>query len=175
MNLLYETPALAVSPVSALDPRADQLGDPRRRTDPADVGGDVEIGFVETQRLDVRGVVLEDRADPVRDLLVDLEPRLAEDQVRTQPHRDRRSHRRTHPEPPRFVARRRNHAPFGRAADRQRLAPQGRVVALFDAGVERIHVDMDDLAQAERFVGGIGGRVGHDGPFSASRDHRHAR
>ena len=33
------------------------------------------------------------------------------------------------------------------AADRDRPAPQRRVVALFDARVKRVHVDMDDLAR----------------------------
>jgi hypothetical protein len=37
-------------------------------------------------------------------------------------------------------------APVGPAADDQRLAPQRRVVALFDRGVERVHVDVNDAA-----------------------------
>jgi hypothetical protein len=43
-------------------------------------------------------------------------------------------------------------------ADRHRLAAKRGVVALFDAGVERIHVDMDDLALAGR---NGRGRFGH--------------
>jgi hypothetical protein len=35
---------------------------------------------------------------------------------------------------------------LGRAADGDRLALQGRIVALLDRGVERVHVEVDDLA-----------------------------
>src|SRR4051794_3683352 len=37
-------------------------------------------------------------------------------------------------------------APIARAADADRLSFQGRLVANLDGGVERIHVEMDDLA-----------------------------
>jgi len=35
-------------------------------------------------------------------------------------------------------------------ADRDRTAPKLRVVALFDRCIERVHVDIDDLARRER-------------------------
>ena len=52
----------------------------------------------------------------------------------------------------------RGNAP-ARSADRDRFAAQVRVVALFDAGEESIHVDMDDLAQPGAAVVLF---VGHD-------------
>jgi len=53
-----------------------------------------------------------------------------------------------HAELARFVARGRDDAAFPRSADRDRLPAQLRIVALFDRCVERIHVDMDDLARS---------------------------
>ena len=167
-NLLYETPALAVSPVCGADLGADDLGDTRRRPDPAQVVGDVEIGLVERERFDVRGEAEEDRADLPRDLLVDIEARLAEHQSRAQPRRPHRRHRRAYPERARLVARGRDHPALGRAADRDRLAAQRWVVALLDAGVERVHVDMDDLAQpGRRLVVLVAGPAAHAGDYSA--------
>jgi hypothetical protein len=48
------------------------------------------------------------------------------------------------------VARGRDDAAFPCTADRDRLPAQLRVVALLDRCVERIHVDMDDLARPGR-------------------------
>ena len=45
------------------DPAADLLGDRAGDAEPVPVLGDVEIGFVEAQRLDQVGVIGEDRAD----------------------------------------------------------------------------------------------------------------
>jgi hypothetical protein len=50
------------------------------------------------------------------------------------------------PETSRLVARRGNDAAFGRIADRHRLALESRIVALLHRRIERIHVDVDDLA-----------------------------
>ena len=55
-----------------------------------------------------------------------------------------------HAELAHLVAGGRDGAAFARSADRDRFAAQFRVVALFDRRVERIHVDMDDLARAAR-------------------------
>ncbi len=52
-------------PGLGLDPGADFLGDRPGAAQPAPVLGDVEIGFVERQRLDQVGIVGEDRADLV--------------------------------------------------------------------------------------------------------------
>ena len=52
---------------------------------PVSVLGHVEIGLVEAQRFDMRGVVAEDRADLPADLAVVVEAVAHEDQVRAQP------------------------------------------------------------------------------------------
>ena len=44
------------------------------------------------------------------------------------------------------------------AADRHGLALQLRIVALFDAGEEGVHVDMDDLPEAGSFLAMLIGR-----------------
>jgi hypothetical protein len=63
------------------------------------------------------------------------------------------------PERPSFIACRRDHAGFARSADRDRLAAQFRVIALFDGCVERIRVDMDDLAQDPTRPGNLPGAL----------------
>ena len=149
-NLLYDTPAEAVSPVSRGDARADL---PRDRGGGAEVAQrlrHVQIGLVERQRLDQRRVVGEDRVDLPRHRLVHVEARRHEHELRAHPPRRHRGHRRAHAETPRLVARRRHHAAFAAPADRHRPAAQRRVVALLDRGVERIHVDMDDPARRIR-------------------------
>ena len=105
----------------------------------------VEERLVERKRLDEFGVVAEDGADLPRHLLVDVETRRHEDQVRTEPFRQRGGYRRTHPVGPGFVAGRGDDAPRAVMADGDRPAPVFGVVPLFDGGVERIHVDMYDF------------------------------
>ena len=113
---------------------------------PLEVVGDVEIGFVERKRFDQRGVVGEDRPNLLGDGAVDVEPGRDEHEFRALAHRDGRRHGRSNAETSRLVARRGNDAAFGRIADRHRLAFEGRIVALFDRRIERVHVDVDDLA-----------------------------
>ena len=55
-----------------------------------------------------------------------------------------------HAELARFVARGSHDAALGRTAYRYRLAAELRIVALLDGRVERIHVDVDDLAMRRR-------------------------
>src|SRR5690606_27854502 len=47
---------------------------------------------------------------------------------------------------PRLVAGGGHHTPFASIAHSDRLTAIIRIVALLDGGVERIHIDMDDLA-----------------------------
>ena len=161
------------------NPRArGQLGNPRRRTDAAQVVGHVEVGLVERERLDVRGEVQEYLPDLPRDRLVDLEARRAKDEFGAQPRRAHGRHRRTHPEHPRLIAGRCNNAPRGRATHGHGLAPQRRIVALFHAREEGVHVDMDHLAQGAggllvipvrwRFVGRCCRHRGHTTPFRSA-------
>ena len=121
---------------------------------PATVRGDVQIGFVEAQGLDEVGIVGEDRADLARNLPVNVEARLDEDQLGAFPFGGNRRHRRSDAERARLVARGGHHSAMP-ATDSDRLPLQLRIIALFDRRVEGVHVDMDDLA--DRLVG-----VGHD-------------
>ena len=133
-----------------LNPRADLFGDRLGRAQAMAVFADVQIGFVERQRFDRVGIIGEDRADLVRHGLVHLEPWADEDEVGAAPDRGDRGHRRSHAERARLVTRRRHHAARPAATDCHRLAPQRRIVALFDRGVEGVHVDVNDLAHGGR-------------------------
>ena len=83
----------------------------------------------------------------LRDLVVALEARRDADRVRAEPQRPRHRHRGAHTELPRFVRGRRDDAAaLRRATHHDGLAPQLRVVQLFDRGVERIEVGVDDRA-----------------------------
>ena len=146
-ELAIRHPGRGGQPGFGADAGADLLGDGARAAQAMAVLADVEIGLVEAQRLDQVGVIGKDGADLVADRLVGVEARLDEDEVGAAPPRGDRRHRGPHPEHPRFVTRRGNH-PAMPAADRDRAPAQRRVVALFDAGVKRIHVDVDDLALA---------------------------
>ena len=59
------------------------------------------------------------------------------------------------PERPRFIACRRDAAAFARSSDRDRLAAQLGIIALLHRRVERVHVDMDDFAEAARSERGL--------------------
>ena len=135
------------------DPCPDFFRDLCRRDDALEVFGDIKIRLVERQWLDDRRVFGEDLPDLERDRLVDVEPRLYENQIRAFSLSRERRHRGAHAELARFVARGRDDAAFPRSADRDRLPTQRRIVALFDRCVERIHVDMDDLARSCRRLG----------------------
>ena len=126
----------------ALDGARD-LG--RRRTVPARFGN-VEIGLVQRQGFDHLRVAMEHLVDLRGDGAVDVEAWGHEQEVRALPARRDARHRGTHAELPRLVARRRDHASGLRSADRERLAAQARIVALLHRRVERVHVDVDDLA-----------------------------
>jgi len=79
-----------------LDRLADPERDIPRQRDALQVLGDVEIGFVEGERLDDRRVFGEDVADLAADCLVNLETRFDEDQIGTLSfRRDRRIAERT--------------------------------------------------------------------------------
>ena len=89
-------------------------------------------------------------ADLQRDRLVGVKPRLDEYQIGAFSLGGDRRHRGMNPELPRFIACRCDDAAFARSSDRNRLAAQLGIIALFHRCVERIHVDMDDFAEAAR-------------------------
>src|SRR5262249_59747842 len=88
----------------------------------------------------------EDRADLLRDRPIDVEPRFHEDELRAPPLRGDRRHGGPDAEPAGLVARGRHDAALARATDRDGLAAELRIVPLLDGRVERIHVDVNDLA-----------------------------
>src|SRR5579875_2939854 len=132
------------------DPGPDLFGDFGRRGDALEVFCNVEIGLIERQWLDERRVFGEDPADLKRDRPIDLKARFDEDQIRASALGRERGHRGADAELARFIAGGGDHPALPRSADRDRLAAQLRIVALFDRGVEGIHVDMDDLARSDR-------------------------
>jgi hypothetical protein len=98
--------------------------------------GHVEISFVERQWLDDRRVFGEDLTDLLRDGLVDVEPRLDEDQIRALPLRRHRRHGRAYAELACFVAGGGHDAAFAGSTHGHRLAAEIRIVPLLDRRVE---------------------------------------
>src|SRR6202047_5375430 len=119
------------------DLRPDRLCYLRRRHDPFQIFGDVEISLVEREWLDDWRVRGENRADLERHNLVNIEARLYEDQVGTFALCGGRWHCGVHAECPRFVACGSDDAALARSANRDRLAAQVRIIALLDGGVRR--------------------------------------
>ena len=113
----------------------------------ARVRRDVEIRFVERERLHERGEAMQDFADHRGFLAVNIEACRHDDQVRATLKRHESRHRGAHAELTRFVvAGGQNSAPVSRAANADRLSFQRRLIAHLDRGVEAIHVEMDDGA-----------------------------
>src|SRR6185295_1367833 len=128
-----------------LDARRDVHGE---RLAPA-VLGHVQIRLVERERLHQRRHRVEDRHHAAGGFLVLGEVRRHDHKLRTQAHRARHRHRRSHAELPRLVARRGHHAArLGRAADDQRLAAQLGMVSALDGRIESVHVEVDDFSRA---------------------------
>jgi hypothetical protein len=136
-----------------LDPRTDHRCDLCRDLDAVFVQGYVEIGFVERQRFDHVGVLGEDLSDLGRYGAIGFEARRDKDQFRAFPLRRDRWHCRRDAKRARFVARRSNDTTGGGSPDRDGLAAQCRIVALFNRGVEGIHIHMYDLAQRGHEIG----------------------
>jgi hypothetical protein len=97
----------------------------------------------------------------LRNRLVDLEPRLHEDQVRTLPLGGHRRHCRSDAELSGFLARGRHHAALAGSADRDRLAAKVRIVPLLYGSVEGVHIDVDDLSLAQKGVRLVVGLIVH--------------
>ena len=149
-------PADAVRPVSSKMRARISLAVANAVLRPRRSCGDVEIGFVKRERLDQSRVVTEDGADLTRDSAVDVKPRWYEHQFGALPPGRGRRHGRAYAERASLVARRGYHSPHGAVANRDRTAAEFRVIALLDGRIERVHVDMDDLAR--RHAATISGR-----------------
>src|SRR5205823_9313300 len=132
--------------------------------------GHVQVRLVERERLYQRRDLPEDLEDLPRDLAVLAEIRPDDDELGAETDRARHRQRRPHAERARLVARGRDDAAALRtAADRDRSPAERRIVALLDRRVERVHVDVEDLAEAghrvpqrvpgESVMEGIAGRA----------------
>ncbi len=122
-----------------VDPQS--RGDLGRCSREAQQAADIEKRLVDRDALDQRCHVIEDLEHCLARCGVGPESRVDEDQVGTQPFRFVPGHRRVDAESFCLVARRKNDAA---PADRHSFALQGRVVALFDGGVERVEVGMEN-------------------------------
>ena len=111
---------------------------------------DVQKSLVVGDGFDQIGEFVENAVYPGRHFLVNLHASGNEDQVGAQLPGPERGHGRTDAVAPRLVAGRRDHAPSFGSSHHDGLAAVLRVVALFDRGVEGVHVDMYDLAFVHR-------------------------
>ncbi|MNC36573.1 hypothetical protein D3C75_851010 [compost metagenome] len=128
-------------------PLADVLGDARGAAGKVRGVGHVQIGFVQRQRFDQLGVVLQDGVDLLRGRLVRLETWAHDQQLRAQCQCRARGHRRVHAEGTRLVVAGGDHAaPIRRTAHGHGTSGQTRVVAHLDGGEEAVAVNVDDLA-----------------------------
>ena len=59
-ELVVGHPGTGGQPGFGLDPGPDQFGDPGGGADPFQIFGDVEIGLIQAERLDMRGIVQKD-------------------------------------------------------------------------------------------------------------------
>ena len=114
---------------------------------------DVEVRFVERQRLDERRHLAENREHRIGCCPVAGEIRRDHDELGAEPHRSRHGHRRAHAERSGFVAGSRDDAtPVRPTADGNRLSAQRGIVPLLDRRVERVHVHVDDSAEGRQFA-----------------------
>ena len=125
-------------------------GDLRGRAEQLPRRGHVEERLVERQRLDQRRHRLQDLEHARADVGVGVVPRRHDDRVGRHLQRARHRHRAAHAERPHLVRRRQHHAAPGVAAHDHRPAAQGRVVALLDGRVERVHVHVQDRTRVGR-------------------------
>ena len=158
-NLQGATPAEAVA-----DLGLDRASHAVAERDSEFVAGDVQIRLVEGEGLDQVRVLVEDLPDLPGDLPVSAEVRGCPDRLGAQPQCRSHRHGRAHPEGTGLVRGRGDHAsPFGIAADYDGPSPEARVVPLLHGGVERVHVDVNDLAAAAHRPGPSGRQSGSNG------------
>ncbi|MOA16370.1 hypothetical protein D3C78_1365820 [compost metagenome] len=113
--------------------------------------GNIQVGFVQRQRLDQVGVIAKDRVNFPRCFFISIHTWLDDQQIGAQVKCMSGRHRRTHPIRPSLVVAGSNDAtPLSRAPYRQRPSSQARVVTHFNSGVEAIAINMDDLALGHR-------------------------
>ena len=109
--------------------------------------GNVEEGLVERDRLDDVGVFVEDFVNLFGNRLIDLHPSGDEDKVGAEPLRRNGGHGGVDAELARLIAGCGDDTSLVGVADGDRLAAQFGIVALFNGGVEGIHIDMYDTSE----------------------------
>ena len=109
--------------------------------------GDIEVGFVEGERLDGLGECGEDFADALGLAPVNIETGGDDDELRALPERKERGHCGPDAKGARLVgAGREDPAPVPGPADADGLAPKLGIIPLLDGRVKAIHVEVDDFA-----------------------------
>ena len=110
---------------------------------------------------------MEDRENRLARLGIGRHPRRHDDRVRTQPQRLPRVHGSADTERLGFVTGRQHHP----AAHDDRFAAQPRLITLFDRGVERVEVGVQDRGfGAGLDTRGTGGGIGHEHMFASGYD-----
>ena len=110
--------------------------------------------LIEGDRLDQVRVFLEDLPDLEGDLPVAAEVWAHPDGPGTQPQGRPHRHGRAYPKGTGLVGGRGDHtAALGIATDHDGPPPEPRIIPLLDGGVERVHVDVDDLAVSAHLRG----------------------
>src|SRR5699024_6484440 len=112
----------------------------------ANAFADVDEGLVKAEPLDPIAELPEQREDPAGNFTVSIETRGNEHTRGAKPPGPGAGHRRAYAILPGFVAGCRHHAARAAATHHDRAAAQFGMITLFNAGVEGIHVDMDDGA-----------------------------
>ena len=105
----------------------------------------IEECFIERDWLNQVSIIMENLVQLSRHLLIPLEVRFHDNQLRTQAFGYLNGLGRMHSEPSGLVAGRRYHATFSVMANRYRLSFQFRIVSLLHSGKELVHVHVDDF------------------------------
>ena len=101
-------------------------------------------------RLETVCVTLEDLPNAPRYRTIAGEIRRQEDRIGAQAFRSHCWHGRTHAEAPGLVRSSTHDRAVTTPSDDDELAAQVRIIALFDRGIERVHVDTDDFSHTLR-------------------------
>ena len=121
------------------------------------ITGNVQIGFVQRERLDQIGVLPEHGMNLLRHFAIQMKTRRHKHGLRAQPPRSGGGHGRMQPETPRFIRSGAHHRTAALPSHHQRLATQMRLLAQLYRGVERVHIDVDDFSFG-RHGGAEGGK-----------------
>ena len=140
--------------------RLDPLGHIYAENDAHLVICDIEIRFVDRNRLNQIRVPVKNIADLHADFFVMTHPTFDKDQLRTKHFGSRARHGTVHAEFSGFITCRRHYASRIGVPHRHGFAAQLRMITLLHGRVERIHINMDDLAVGDVDKGRFGSAHG---------------